>query len=67
MPAEPAVPVAKLEKLWRRFRHNRNRSYKDFSRKGDDPAVKYGEYCAWSEAAADLRAVIDEAKKGETR
>ncbi len=65
MTAEPTVPVARLEKLWRRFRRKRKRPYRDWSRKGDDPAVKYGEHSAWTDAAADLRAIIDEAEKGE--
>ena len=71
MPAEPAVPVARLEKLWRRFRQLRGRSLADAKDSGIIHNAEFsgkmtGMGGGYEEAAADLRAIIDEAK-GETR
>lgn len=68
MAAEAAVPVARLKKLWRRFRQRRgllrSASHKNPSR--DARLSLLGQCVGLVDAAADLRAVIDEAK-GETR
>ena len=75
MPAEPAVPVVRLEKLrrslsaragWHRresLRESRNRNAPGHVRRAwTHQAVRE----AYRDAAAALRAIIDEAK-GETR
>ena len=71
MLAELAVPVARLEKLWRRFRQKAGVHLAAI----DDPGIRHnaqftgqerGQSWAFKDAAVDLRAIIDEAK-GETR
>ena len=67
--AEPAVPVARLEKLWRRFRQKYGTHLAEV--KAFDLAhsrgYARGRASGYLKAAADLRAVIDDAKKEETR
>lgn len=72
MPAEPAVPVARLKKLWRRFRRLAAGRRRVARRKSDEDALfgwaeQSGKAEGFEDAADDLRAIIDEAKKGETR
>ena len=70
MTPEPAVPVARLENLWRRLRQLRGMANADARRangaRQPRMALFHGAVAnTYRCAAADLRAVIDEAK-GET-
>jgi len=64
MTAEPAVPVARLEKLWRRLRRHALRLRREAR---ENAIYEHGQASGYMAAAADIRAVIDEVKKGETR
>ena len=71
MPIEPYVPVARLERLWRRYRHFRAQALRNAKHALSIGAGEYQDKCmarmyAWEDAAADLRTVIDEAKKETT-
>jgi len=71
MPIEPCVPVARLEKLWRRYRHFRVQALRNAKRAlsvgaGECQDKYMARMYAWEDAAADLRTVIDEAKKETT-
>ena len=70
MTAEPAVPVARLEKLWKRLRQQRGvaladaRKYERAGRYVHRDRMEHQAFGFWL-AARDLPAIIDEAKKGE--
>ena len=65
MPAEPVVPVAILETLWRRFRQMERSEFAERERHGGR-AIRGQFECAglaWRAAARDLRAIINERRE----